>query len=472
MLTDPAQPTTHIRDELPPTAALPAVLQTVACRLWPLAYFERCRARYGNRFTIQPVDMPPLVFLSDPGEIRAVFTAPPGTLHPGAGGSVVAPLFGEESFTLCEEGAQHTSGRNAILPAFSRRVTLGREEILAEVVGRDVRSWPVDSPFATYPRLRALMLRVIMRSIFGREDSAFEELHGRLLHMVAVMASFLLQEPRLRHLPGWHTKWKRFVRHREEVDRSIAALVAQRRRSHRRSEDLLDMLLAESNPDGSPMSAGQIRDNLVSVVIAGHETTASQLAWAFQLLAHNPAVQERLVEEIDGKAGEEYMTATILETLRHRPVFPFAAPRAVVAPIEIGGCTYRPPTQLLACTYLVHHDPALYPAPHEFRPERFLESPPNPRMWLPWGGGHRRCLGQHFAMAQMRAVLRAVLAEHLVLPAGGRVERARWRSVIVTPHAGSRVILRRRGPRTEGVPIGTDLFQSERIPGYPAGQPS
>jgi cytochrome P450 len=460
------------KGKLPPTLPLPRALQTLACRLWPLAYFECNHTRYGNRFTIHPVDMPPLVFLSDPQEIRAVLTAPPGVLHAGAGGAVVAPLFGEESFTMCEAEEEHTCGRNAILPAFSRRVTREHEEIVAEIVRLEVASWPIGSAFTTYPHLRALTLRVIMRSVFGGGGPAFEELHERLLGMISVMASFLLQEPRLRHLPGWRAKWKRFVRKREEVDRSIFALVALRRGSHGQSGDLLDRLLAARNPDGSPMSERQIRDNLVTVLVAGHETTASQLAWALQLLAHSPAVQARLIEEIDGETGEEYLTATVQETLRHRPVFPFAAPRAVLQPIEIGELTYRPPTQLLACAYLVHHDPALYPNPQEFRPERFLDSPPNSRIWLPWGGGRRRCLGQHYAMLEMQTVLRAVLASRLVLPAGRHIERARWRSVIVTPHAGSRVILQRRAPRKQSVPIGTHLFYSERIPGYPAEQAS
>ena len=470
--TNRAPQITRIGAELPPTAPLPATLQTLACRRWPLAYFEHCRARYGNRFTVHPVDMPPLVFLADPYEIRAVLTAPPSVLHPGAGGAVVAPLFGEESFTLREED-EHMCGRNAILPAVSRLVARAHEEVVAEVVRSEVASWPLEEAFAAHPPLRALTLRVIMRSLFGGGDPAFEELHVRLLRMMSVMGSSLLQEPRLRYLPGWRAQWKRFVRQREEVDRSIYALIARRRRARERSCDLLDMLLTTQNPDGSPMSERQVRDNLVSVLIAGHETTASALAWALQLLAYSPIVQERLIDEIDSEAGDEYLTATIQETLRHRPVFPFAAPRAVVQPFEIGGLTYHPPTQLLACTYLVHHDPSFYPDPYEFHPERWLDSRPDPRTWIPWGGGRKRCLGRHFALLEMQMVLREVLSTRTVLPVSGRIERERWRSAILVPRAGSRVILRRRHPRRRprvrvhpagpcsnrniSVPIGTDF---------------
>lgn len=443
--TYPTQAPVRIGDKLPPTAPLPAVLQTLACRFWPLAYFEHCRARYGDRFTVRPVDMPPLVFLSNPREIRAVLTAPPGMLHTGTGREVVVPLFGENAFML-REGEEHMCGRNAILPAFHRRVIVGHTEMVTEIVAREVDSWPVGEPFAVYPRLRTLTLRVIMRALFGSEDPAFTALHERLVEMLSVMSGLLLQEPRLRHLPGWHRAWGRFLRQRNEVHQLIFALIARRRETGDHSGDLLELLLAAHNHDGSPMSDRQIRDNLVSVLIAGHETTASELAWAFQLLAHNPRAQERLIEEIDGAQGEEYMTATIYEVLRDRPVFPFAGPRAVVQNIEIEGCTYRPPTQLLPCIYLVQHDRELYPDPHEFRPERFLGSSPQPRIWLPWGGGRKRCVGQYLAMLEMRTVLRATLRERQVLPAARGIERERWRSVLLTPKAGSRIVLCRRLP--------------------------
>lgn len=481
-LIDPTQPRAQMDIELPPSAAFPPALQTLACRLLPLAYFEHCRARYGSRFTVYPVDMPPLVFLSDPGDIRTVFTAPASVLHAGTGGAIVAPLFGEESFTLREED-EHLCGRQAILPAFTRRVAYEHSEIVSEIARREVASWPLDIEFATHSRLRALGLRVIMRSLFGEENAAFDELHRQLLQMLSVMAGLLLQAPRLRQLPGWSTKWKRFLRQRDEVDRSIFALIAQWPRGGQ-SSDLLDMLLTTRNLDSSRMSDRQVRDNLVSVLIAGHETTAAELAWAFQLLAHNQAVQGRLIDEIDRGDGDEYMTATVQETLRHRPAFLFAGPRAVVQPIAIGGWTYHPPTQLLGCTYLVHHDPAIYPDPYEFRPERFLDSPPNARTWLPWGGGRKHCLGQHLALLEIRTVLHTVLAARRVLPARDRIERARWRSVIVTPHAGSRVILRERRRRGRppqsrpgnvsarhvgacsngnvSVPIGTDSWRSGR----------
>jgi hypothetical protein len=265
-------------------------------------------------------------------------------------------------------------------------------------------------------------------------------LRERVLEMLRVTASPVLIEPHLRHGPGRRI-WQSFLRSRAQVDDLLGELIDESV-EQKLSGGLLDELAALPNPDGSPPTRGQVRDNAMSLILAGHETTAAQLAWAFQLLAHNPHARERLHREIDDGQSETYITATIQEVLRHRCVFLFAIPRAVAKPIAIGGRVYRPPAHLLACTYLLHHDPKTYPEPHVFRPERFLLAPPDPRTWMPWGGGRKRCPGLHLAMLEMKTVLSAVLATRTVHPASQRIERPRWRSVIVTPHAGSRVILR------------------------------
>jgi cytochrome P450 len=289
-----------------------------------------------------------------------------------------------------------------------------------------------------------LTLQIVLRTILSSpRGNLLSELHARLLAMLDVTASAVLAEPVLRRGPGLRT-WKGFLRERTEVDRLLYAFIDARKNEPTAENDLLAMLLAGSGREGRPASREQIRDNLMSIILAGHETTASQLAWAFQLLAYHPAVQRRLIDEIDSETGDTYMTATIQEVLRHRTVFLFAIPRAVKQPIDIGGRNYHPPAHLLACVYLVHHDPTLYPEPYEFRPERFLDKPPDPHAWIPWGGGRRRYPGSHLAMLEMKTVLRAVLSEMTVHPAARKIERPRWRSVIVTPHAGSRVVLRRR----------------------------
>jgi cytochrome P450 len=434
------------RRALPPGSSLPPAAQTFAIWRSPFSYLERCRRRYGSRFTTNMTSHPPLVFLSDLDDIKAMLTAPAEVLHPGEGGATIMPIVGEDSFMLLDED-EHLNGRKLVLPSFHVKAVRDHTELVAQTARREVSSWPRDVPFALHPRLRALTLEVILRTIFGDtgclSDARLYALRDRLLGMLSVTASGVLPEPLLRHGPGRRI-WTRFLRERAAVDELIYGFLEDRDRLEGGSGELCDKLSRAHNPDGSAMSSRQVRDNLMSIVLAGHETTASELAWAFQLLAHNPRVLERLIDEIDRDAGEEYLSATVQEVLRRRPVFLFSIPRAVRQPIEVGGWTYRPPTQLLGCIYLVHHDAELYPEPHEFRPERFLERSPSTYKWLPWGGGRKRCPGLHLATLEMKTVLRTVLQTMTVRPAAAKMEHPRWRSVIVTPHAGSRVVLQRR----------------------------
>lgn len=441
------------RGELPPGLSLPAAAQTFVIWKWPFTCLDRCHRRYGSRFTINMTSHPPLVFLSNVDDIRAMLTAPADVLHPGEGADTIEPLVGEESFMLRDED-EHLNGRKVILPSFHAKVVQEHADLVAEVARREVASWPRDIPFALHPRLRALTLETILRTIFGawghHNDRCLYALRDRLLAMLSVTGSAVFPEPLLRHGPG-RAIWDRFLRERAQVDELIYAIIQDGERIEGHPNTLLSRLLRARNADDSSMSPLQVRDNLMSVVLAGHETTASELAWTFQLLAHNPEVLERLIEEIDSGAGEEYLTATIQEVLRHRPVFLFAIPRAVKQPIVLSGWTYRPPAQLLGCIYLVHHDPTLYPEPHEFRPERFLQASPRAYTWLPWGAGRKRCPGLHLATLEMKTVLRTVLESMTVSPASARMERPRWRSVIVTPHAGSRVVLSRRNRKSSPV---------------------
>ena len=429
-----------MQNDLPPCAPLPSAIQTLAFWRDPHAYLQWCLRRYGDRFTVNAVGTAPMVFMSKPADIRAIVQAPADILHPGAGGSAIAPLVGERSFMLAEED-EHLAGRRAVTPAFHQRAIDEHTGLVQEIAIREIATWPLNAPVAIHPYLRALTLRVILRTIFGSEDARLRELHTRLLAMFAVTRGLTLQEPQLRPLPGWRRSWRRFLAERARVDEIMVGLIEDEARVSERN--LLAMLLSKRDSDRSKTNAGQIRDTLMSVILAGHETTASELAWALQLLAHDPLVTARLIDDLDA-GGETYLTATIHEVLRDRPVFLFAIPRVVRRPFEIAGTVYRPPVQLVGCIHLMHHDPSLYPEPHRFRPERFLDAPPRPEVWLPWGGGRKRCPGHHLAMLEMRIVLASVLRELELAPTGRRVETARWRSVIVTPGRGARVLFRKR----------------------------
>jgi cytochrome P450 len=437
--------------ELPPGSSSPRAAQ--AFLLWrsPLDHLERCRERYGSRFTIRATSHPPLVMLADLADIESMLAAPPDLLDPGEGADTIEPLVGKESFILAG-GREHLHGRRVILPSFRADAVQRRVESIKEVAERQVASWPVDRPFASHPRLLTLLLETALQMTFGSSElhtgSRFHLLRTKLLQMLSVSGSVVLQEPALRHGRGGRI-WRRFLQARAEVDQLINAIILDRERCEDRGSDLLAVLRETRNLDGSSMSPRQIRAHVMSLIVAGHETTAAQLAWALQLLAHNPDVQAKLSEEVRAEAGEEYLTATIQEVLRHRPVFLITIPRAVKGSIEIGGQTYHPPARLAGCIYLVHHDRTLYPEPQVFQPERFVGVSPASGIWLPWGGGRKRCPGHRLAMLEMKIVLRTVLATLAVRPADERMERPRWRSVIVTPHRGSRLILepRRRGSR-------------------------
>jgi cytochrome P450 len=264
--------------------------------------------------------------------------------------------------------------------------------------------------------------------------------------MLSVTGSLALQEPPLRQLPSWRGIWKTFLADRLEVDRIITSLIKHEAHVRARDNGTLAMLLGSTRLNDGNAGIKQIRDTLMSLILAGHETTAAELAWAFQLLAHHRPAMALLVDDLD-KGADRHLTAVIHEVLRHRPVFLFTIPRAVQRPFEISATTYHPPTHLAGCVHLMHHDPDLYPEPHAFRPERFLDASPTPEIWMPWGGGRKRCPGHHLALLEMRAVLQTVLSRLEVRPARERIETARWRSVIVTPGDGCRVVLRQRSVR-------------------------
>jgi tetraprenyl-beta-curcumene synthase len=435
------EPQPHVK-RLPPSAPLPMAAQTLAVWRDPHRYLTWCRKRYGTRFTIRTIGLPPLVFMSDPDDITAIVRAPADILHPGAGAAVIAPLVGEHSFMLSEEQS-HLEGRRAILPAFQHQRVQAHTDMINEIARQEVARWPRDRPVAIHPYLRALSLKVILRTVFGKENSLQGELHSRLLRMLTITASLTLQESQLRPIPPWRRLWHGFISERAAVHKLIDQLISDEAHVPARESGILGTLLQGTPSEGNDVDQRQIRDDLMSVILAGHETTASELAWAFQLLAHHPAATARLVASLD-RGEDSYLTATIQEVLRHRPVFLFTIPRVVNAPFEIAGRTFNPPVHLMGCIYLMQHDPAMYEDPDQFLPERFLAAEAQTEAWMPWGGGRKRCPGHHLAMLEMQIVLRTVFSELEVLPVADQIETARWRSVIVTPGRGSRVVLNTR----------------------------
>ena len=420
---------------------MPRTLQTVAWWNRTVPFLERCRERYGKRFTMRLLQTPPFVHHSEPEHLREIFTAPPEVLHPGEGARILEPVVGVNSVILLDE-RPHLSQRKLMLPAFHGEKMKRLSGLVEEVAEREVERWPTQEPVPLHPRLQALTLEVILRAVFGLDSGArLDALRNRLagiLEYGARPSSMLPMFQRGR-------RWRQFAEARDEADALIYETIDERRANGGEDrDDILAMLLSARHEDGSPMSPVELRDELMTLLVAGHETTASELAWAFERLTRTPDVLERLTAEIDSGDGDAYVTATVYETLRRRPVLPNAAPRLVMEPIEVGGWRYEPGVCLIADSYLLHHDPDVYPDPYAFRPERFLDEQPGTYTWIPFGGGRRRCLGASFAMLEMKIVLRAVLAQNELAPAAPGEEGARRRSITLSPRAGSRAVLRAR----------------------------
>jgi cytochrome P450 len=434
------------RPSLPPGPRYPSPIQGIAFWTRPLASLERWRARYGRRFTVRLPGAPPFVMLTDPADVKQVYTAPPDVLHPGEGARVLAPVVGRNSVILLDEGA-HMEQRKLMLPAFHGERMARLSGLMAEVADREVASWPRDMRIEMHPRMQSLTLEIILRAVFGLEPGPrLDALRQRLRAMLEFgdrPISLVPPDPdgvvaRIAQRVGPFVK---FVRLQEQADELIFELIDERRQGGGEGEDVLAMLLEARHEDGSPMDQQELRDELMTLLVAGHETTASSLAWTFARLAHHADVRERLTEEVAAGDEDAYLTATIQEVLRHRPVLPNSAPRLVMRPVEIGGWTYPAGCAVVPNAYLIHHDPEIYPDPYEFRPQRFLDSPPGTYTWIPFGGGRRRCLGASFAMFEMKIVLRAVLAARELRASADGLELPRRRNITIRPGRGAVAVL-------------------------------
>lgn len=446
--------------QLPPGPRWPKAVQTLAWWSRALPFYERCRATYGPRFTMRVLGAPPFVHITDPDEIRQLFTAPPEVLHPGEGAAILEPIVGPRSVLLLDE-KEHLAQRRLLLPGFHGERMQALTGLVEEVAERSVSAWPRDTPVALHEPLQQVTLEIILRAVFGLDPGPrLDRLRALLTEHIRVGAGPVGVFPPLQRDLGPGSPGGRFLRTKAAIRASLRELVDERRAEATAAgaagatgrSDILATLLDATHEDGTPMSFDEIHDELMTALVAGHETTASQLAWTFTRLAHEPGVVRELTREIDAGDGQTYLSATITESLRQRPVLPNAQPRLTTTEYELGGWTYPAGVALSPNAYLVHHDPALYPDPYAFRPERFLETQPGTYTFIPFGGGRRRCLGAAFAQLEMRVVLRAVLREAEIRPAtgDGRVELARRRSITLSPKRGARVVLATREAANRG----------------------
>jgi cytochrome P450 len=410
----------------------------------PTQFLERLHRRYGDPFTMRAISDRTIVFTTDPEEIKRIFTGDPDLLHAGEGNSVLAPLLGSYSVLLLD-GAEHMSQRKLLLPPFHGERMAAYAQVMREAAEREVARWPVGERFAVLPHTQAVTLEVIMRAVFGIEDSdRLERLRAALRRVldVATTRRRMLALALSMRGNGERGAWARFRAASQAADAILFEEIRERRAAAASGrDDVLSLLLEARHDDGSPMSDEELRDELMTLLVAGHETTATALAWALERLVRHPDVLARVVEEVREQGTEgEYLDAVVKETLRLRPVVP-AVVRRLTAPMELGGYELPAGTFVSPSIYLTHRRPDVYPDPLAFRPERFLERPPGTYTWIPFGGGVRRCLGASFAVFEMKVVLATVLEEVQLAPVADRDESVTRRAITFAPRHEGRIAL-------------------------------
>jgi cytochrome P450 len=428
---------------LPPGPATSRLLQTVRWMYRPGPMLEDCRRRYGDMFTLRIAHEGNWVFLADPDAIKQVFTGDPRVLHAGEANVVVLPLLGHHSLLLLDE-ATHMSQRKLMLPPFHGERMRGYEQVMAEVAAEEIDGWPAGEPYAVRPAMQRITLEVIIRTVFGVQD---DERRRRLRATLGNALEWGSDPRRMAMLamlgPQRVARSSMFRSVRQPADELIYAEIRERRGAPdlAQRDDVLSMLLQARHEDGSEMSDEELRDQLMTLLVAGHETTASSLAWAVERLVRNPRVLARLRDEV--AAGEdEYVDAVCKETLRLRPILALVL-RRLTEPMEIGGRLLPAGANIAPCIYLVHRRADIYPEPYAFRPERFIEQPAGTYTWIPFGGGVRRCLGASFAQFEMRVVLRELVRRLELRTADERPERVTRRAITLVPERGGEVVVER-----------------------------
>ncbi len=417
----------------PPGPRLPGIAQTWRYTFDQPRFFAENRKRFGATWSLRLPGLPPMVITADADAIKRLFTGDP--LVKRHGNDILRPLFGDRSLLLLEP-AEHLARRRLELPPFHGQAIRAYESRIRELAAAEVATW--DGEVQTHAGARTLTLAIILELVLGVRDRTLGEQVGASIDAMNTPAQNLAQ-----FLPPWlirRTRWNppAELAYRR-LDRLFALLeghVAHRRENP--GEDVLSLLIAARDDEGNGLSDADLRDELVTLVAAGHETTATAIAWGCDLLAHNPAVAARLRD-----GDQAYLKATAKEVLRARTVAYLSAARHVLEPFPIGDWVVGPDTTVLVDAQGVHGDPARHPDPQAFRPERFLDEQPDSYAYVPFGGGAHRCLGASLAMLELETALEQIAAQVELSPAGPPAKAVR-RGVTLAPGTGGRVVVRPR----------------------------
>jgi cytochrome P450 len=436
-------------EALPPGPRLPRVVQTAAFILGGVRFLEYCRRRYGDVVTMATLFDSPFVMVFDPAAVKELFQGSGQQLHAGEANALLGPVLGERSVLLLD-GSEHLRHRRLMLPPFHGERMRAYVDVMRDAADREIDSWSVGEPFALLPSMQSLTLRVIIHAVFGYEQgAAADELRHRLRAMIEPVARargllLLSLLDRFGSGSGGGSRFsaeRRFNAERRAVDEILYAEIARRRGQPDLDQrgDVFSSLLVAEDEQGNRLSDREVRDELVTLLLAGHETTATGLAWTFDLLLHSPAVHTRAAE-----CDDEYLDAVVKESLRVRPVIPGVGRVVKGEPFRLNGYVIPPGVEINPSIRVIHRRGDLYPDPHAFRPERFLgPNAPDTYTWIPFGGGTRRCLGASFALTEMREVLRRVLERAALRPANPELEKTVFRGITLAPRGGVRAILER-----------------------------
>jgi cytochrome P450 family 135 len=422
---------------------MPRALQTAIWFRRAQWMMGECRKRFGETFSLRIAHEGTWVMLSNPEDVKAVFTGDPHLLHAGEANRILLPILGEHSLLLLD-GSEHMAQRKLMLAPFHGPRMHSYGALMADIARAEIERWPTGTPIRVRPRMQAVTLEIILRAVFGLDDG--ERLTNLRVELRRVLDH--LTNPRWVALlialgPERVPRFPPFAREIARIDRLIYTVIAAQRADPGagQRDDILSMLLTATHDDGSAMTDSELRDELLTLLVAGHETTATALAWAVERLARHPDKLGRLSDEVRA-GGDEYLKAVVYETLRLRPVISLVN-RTLKAPMLFGGYELPAGIKVVPSIYLVHRRPDVYPEPERFLPERFLSKPPATYTWIPFGGGIRRCLGGAFAQFEMEVVLRELAARVAIDPARAKPERVYRRAITETPRHDAEVILSR-----------------------------
>jgi cytochrome P450 len=408
----------------------------------PFEFLDACARRYGDWFTLRVPGIPPFVFTSDPVAIREVFRGDPECLRAGEANASLGPFFGPHSVLLMD-GAQHLHERRILGPPLHGDRMKAYGPLMRRAADEAIDAWPSGRPFPLHPSMQAITFEVIVRAVFGFDDGpAFGRLRATLTRLFRLFASpgaMLIGLPALQRDLGPWSPWGRLVRLRRELDALFSAELARRRAAGVDArDDVLSLLLAARDEDGRAPSDAALRDEMVTLLLAGHETTAASLSWVVHRLIQRPDVLAEVRRELDAggeDADTRYLEAVINESARLEPVVPNVG-RRLREPATIAAHALPAGVVIAPCIYLTHRRPDLWPDPLRFAPERFLGARPLPHAFIPFGGGVRRCLGAALASHEMKVVLARMVARVDLRLVPGYRARAVRRSIAFAPAHG------------------------------------